>query len=296
MKEPNFFIIGAPKCGTTSLARWLSQHPEVFMSPVKEPHYFSDDFPLGNFRAYEDYQALFSYVSHSHKAVGEASVWYLRSRVAVPKIEKYTPSARYIVMLRNPVEMAPSLHWQVLFSGDETVKDFKKAWGLQDQREAGVSIPKKVRCNGVVNYRSACKLGEQLTQLYGVVGRDRVLPIFLEDLQKDIHCEWARILRFLDVSYWNDLDFKPENRATEWSMPWVREIARVYRKTLNWANIKPLGLGIFSQLKKLAIREAKWKPLDEELRRRLVHEFRDDIEIIENLTGRNLDHWKKHDA
>lgn len=99
MKEPNFFIIGAPKCGTTSLAHWLAQHPEVFMSPVKEPHYFSTDFPLTSWRDPDDYHSLFEGADTHHKAVGEASVWYLRSREAVPQIEAHYPGARYIVML-----------------------------------------------------------------------------------------------------------------------------------------------------------------------------------------------------
>ena len=163
MKEPNFFIIGAPKCGTTSLARWLSEHPEVFMSPVKEPHFFSTDFSLGDFSDENSYYALFADACPNHIAVGEASATYLRSEVAVMNIENKHRRARYIVMLRNPVDMAHSLHWQAVFSGDENAEDFEQAWRLNSKRENGQDIPPNCRDPKTVQYRRFCSLGEQLS-------------------------------------------------------------------------------------------------------------------------------------
>ena len=85
VRKPNFFIIGAPKCGTTSLATWLSGHPNVFMSAVKEPHFFNTDDRrfISTLEAYEN---LFRAASSDHCAVGEASVWYLSSTEAVRNI------------------------------------------------------------------------------------------------------------------------------------------------------------------------------------------------------------------
>lgn len=292
MKEPNFFIIGAPKCGTTSMARWLSLHPEVFMSPVKEPHHFSDDFPLGIGCDWEEYLSLFEKADPRHNAVGEASVWYLRSHEAVPRIEAAIPDARYIVMLRNPVEMAPSLHWQVLFAGDEIVKSFQKAWELQDKREAGFCIPRPARAEGVVQYRAACKLGEQLSRLYEKVGRERVVTVFLEDVERDARREWARVLTSLGLSQWAGLEFYPENRATQWRWPWVRTLSRLYSRSLKRINLSPLGWGVFDRLQRAATEEVKWEPLSYEMRRELVESFSDDIDLLAQLTGRDLSHWK----
>src|SRR5210317_560697 len=116
--KPNFFILGAPKCGTTSLAYWLSQHPNVYVSPDKEPLHYSTDFPASTPHSERSYLDLFAEATEQHIAIGEASVWYLRSKDAVANIENEIPEAKYIVMLRNPVEMAPSLHWQTVFNGD----------------------------------------------------------------------------------------------------------------------------------------------------------------------------------
>ena len=109
MKKPNFFIIGAPKCGTTSLANWLAEHPRVFFSDTKEPHFFCTDGYTG-VKTLKQYEKLFEDAKPHHLAVGEGSTHYLFSKVAVPNILVYNPDARFIVCLRNPVDMAPSLH------------------------------------------------------------------------------------------------------------------------------------------------------------------------------------------
>ena len=115
--RPNFFILGAPKCGTTSLATWLGAHPQVYMSPDKEPHYFNADDRHPGVSSLERYEQLFAGAGAEHAAVGEASVWYLYSKVAVANIEEYCQEPRYIVCLRNPVDMAHSLHEQQVVNG-----------------------------------------------------------------------------------------------------------------------------------------------------------------------------------
>ena len=142
MKKPNFFILGAPKCGTTSLAHWLALHPQIFVSPVKEPFYFNTDDQARVRFSFREYEALFAGAGAEHVAVGEASTWYLHSAVAVTAILNYSDRPKFIVMVRNPVEMAYSLHEQEIFSGQENEPIFRKAWSLQGQREKGRSIPK----------------------------------------------------------------------------------------------------------------------------------------------------------
>ena len=106
---------------------FLSKHPNVFMSPRKEPHYFCDDFPgLLGCASLDEYLALFEEASADHVAVGEASVWYMYSKVAVKNILKFNPDAKFIIMLRNPVDLVYSMHAQSLNSVDENVKDFEK--------------------------------------------------------------------------------------------------------------------------------------------------------------------------
>ena len=137
MKKPNFFIIGAPKCGTTSLAAWLAEHPNIYMSPIKEPHFFCSDFNVVIIPNEAEYYRLFKKAGDQHMAVGEASTSYLYSQVAVPRIERELPGAKYIVMVRNPVEMAYSLHEEFVFLGAEHIHDFEMAWRLSPKRRAG---------------------------------------------------------------------------------------------------------------------------------------------------------------
>ena len=110
MPIPNFFIVGAPKCGTTALCEYLKYHPNVFMSTPKEPHYFAEDFERYRHVKTEDkYLALFGDCNDRHLMIGEASVFYLRSTRAVSLIRDFNPDAKIIVMLRNPVDMVYSL-------------------------------------------------------------------------------------------------------------------------------------------------------------------------------------------
>jgi hypothetical protein len=114
LKYPNFFIVGAPKCGTTSLHYWLSQHPEIFMSEPKEPGYFCTDLheEADNFnndkkehfkyRNKDDYLKIFE--NHKNKKIiGESSVRYFHSNQAPINIKNRTIKPKIIISIRNPV-------------------------------------------------------------------------------------------------------------------------------------------------------------------------------------------------
>ena len=90
-RRPDFFILGAPKCGTTALSEYLRRHPRVFVSRPKEPHYFCADFDYyyaPGQRTEEHYLRLFAEADEGHLAVGEASVWYLYSEDAARNIAR----------------------------------------------------------------------------------------------------------------------------------------------------------------------------------------------------------------
>ena len=198
-KGPNFFILGAPKCGTTSLARWLGAHPEIFMSPIKEPHYFSTDLANRSVKSRRQYDRLFRDVTDAHRAVGEASTWYLYSRDAVPAIERELPNARYIVMTRDPVQMAHSLYHHNLRVLHEDQPTFERAWLLQEERARGQSIPSTCAEPAFLQYRDVCALGTHLQRLLDTVPADRILHLPLEAMQADTRREYQRVLSFLEV-------------------------------------------------------------------------------------------------
>lgn len=120
VKSPNLFIIGAPRCGTTSLFAALKQHPDVYTSVLKEPHFYATDLPIQPHTVSDpdDYHRLFS-ASGDQRYRTEASVWYLYSRDAPALIAKAHPDARIVVMLRNPADMLISLYDLYLRTGNE---------------------------------------------------------------------------------------------------------------------------------------------------------------------------------
>ena len=144
MTMPNFFIVGAQKAGTTSLYYYLKQHPQIYMSPRKEPHFFEgmhwDFYRPGRMALpvtdLADYQALFEGVT-DEKAIGEASASYLYSPKAPTLIKRSIPYARLIAILRNPADRAYSNFLHCVRAGRESIVDFAEALRVEEGRIKG---------------------------------------------------------------------------------------------------------------------------------------------------------------
>jgi hypothetical protein len=224
------------------------------MSAVKEPHFFNTDDRrfISTLEAYEN---LFRGASRSHWAVGEASVWYLSSTEAVRNILEYQPDARFIVMVRNPVEMAPALHAEMLVSGHENVHDFSAAWHYQEERRQGRQLPPLSWARRRFLYGDVCKLGAQLQRLLLTVPASRVLAIVLDDIAADPRGEYLRVLRFLGLKDDGRLDFAIYNKAKKLRWP------SLTRVTFDMIQIKGrigvnLGLNLWNRVFKLNTIEA----------------------------------------
>lgn len=293
MKKPNFFIIGAAKCATSSLASWLSEHPNIYMSSPKELHFFSSDifFP-GQRRSLEDYESLFFKATEQHAYVGEASVEYLRSDVAVPKILEYTSEAhpRFIVSVRNPVEMAVSLHGEMVRQGIESVTDFQTAWRLQAERHSGRSIPPLADITHV-SYGPICKVGDQLEKLFQRVDKRQILVLVLDDIRQNPQREYSRILDFLELPNDGRTDFPAKNEAHKVPV-WFARSARAVLYVKNSLGFRH-GLGILKGLKKSMSQPGGKSSITEEVRSELQEYYRDDILKLSNLLGRDFSYWLK---
>jgi hypothetical protein len=286
MRRPDLFIIGAPKCGTTSLASWLGKHPRIFMTAIKEPHYFNFDHPgYVPIRSVASYEAHFRGARVDHGAVGEASVWYLYSEVAVPEILKYSPDARFIVCLRDPVDMALSLYRQKLFSCDEHLTDFAEAWELRTDRWEGRCVTKWCREPRHLAYDRACMLGEQLERLYDRVKRNRVHTVLLEDLGRDPRGAYRRVLDFLSLPDDGRSDFPTLNSAKEFRFTALQRLIRIGATARRRLRLTSFGFG------KLNRREPRNSPLSDGLRRELAACFAKDVAKLGRLLGRDLSHW-----
>ncbi|HEX7741093.1 MAG TPA: sulfotransferase, partial [Sphingobium sp.] len=196
--KPNFFIVGAPKCGTTAWVEYLGSHPDIFISKAKEPHHFSRDFPKWNFVSrLDDYLALFA-ESGAASAVGEGSVRYLYSKVAAREIHKFDPNARILIFLRDQEDFLPSLHHQQLYNGDERIEDFEQAWRLSGQRPTH-TIPACCRERSFLDYAAMGRFHEQVARYHDLFPAEQIRIISFGDWIGDPRATYLEILAFLGV-------------------------------------------------------------------------------------------------
>jgi hypothetical protein len=288
-RRPDFFILGAPKCGTTSLAAWLAGHPAIFLSAVKEPHFFNTDDRQG-VSSLAEYERLFADARGMHAAIGEASVWYLSSATAVPNILAYQPAARFIVMLRSPVNMAPALHAEMVLGGHETVRDFRTAWHLQDARRHGECLPALSWARRRLLYGEACALGAQLDRLLGIVPRPRVLIILLEDMARAPRQEYQRALQFLGVPDDGRTAFPVHNAARAARYPGLTRALFVVAQVKRRLGIR-LHAGLWDRVAAFNMAPRPRPPLAPDMLALLRHYFSEDIAVLERLLQRDLSHW-----
>jgi hypothetical protein len=296
MRRPNFFIVGAPKCGTTSLSEYLADHPQIFVSTLKEPHFFAADFY--SFRPYyvqneQEYFQLFADAQADHLAVGEASVWYLYSSIAAKKIYEFDPAVNIIVLLRNPVDLVYALHSQYYFSLVEDVSDFESAWRLQERRKDGLNVPRGVpvanHCLELLQYGRIGRLGEQMQNLLQVFPRHQVKAIFFEDLKETTSNVYKEVLHFLGVSDYGRTTFPTINANKTKKAHRVASALQTLKQVANRAGIKNTGL--FQMMNEANTRQTAREPLSASFENELIEFFDEDIRLLANLLDRNLDHW-----
>lgn len=289
---PNFFIVGAPKSGTTALYHFLRQHPEIFMPAAKEPHFFgSADDPEVPSRTLDEYLGLFR-EGAGKPCVGEASVYYLYSREAARNIRAFNPRARIIIMLRNPVAMIPSLHRQRVYSDNETLADLDAALAAEGPRRRGeLKIPRRTNNPHALFYRDIGRYSKQVERYLDIFPRDRVHIILFDDFVADLAAVYRATLEFLEVDPTFVPVFERVNDSRSIRSPAVR---RWLERPLHKGRLRglvPFRRRIHESLQQWnTLPGDKVKPTEaqEALLRR---EFAEDIRDLSALIGRDLSHW-----
>ena len=293
---PNFLVIGAAKSGTTSLYRYLAQHPDVYMSPVKEPKFFALEGERPSFRGpgdseadavttLEGYRALFD-GANGESAVGEASPLYLYLEKAVGRIEHHVPGARFIAVLRDPVERAYSSFLHKVRDGRETTRDFAEALTLEDGR---------VR-NGWAygwHYKRRGFYHEQISRYYEAFGPEKVRVYLYEDLKRAPGDLLRDAYAFLGVddAFVPNLSLKhnasgiPKNRLVHSLLRGRNPVKTALKPLL------PEGLRrkLLVDLQRRNLEKAP--PIPPEVRRSLAEEYREDVSKLQGLIGRDLSGW-----
>ena len=292
---PDFFLVGAPKCGTTTLFRYLEANEALFLAPEKEPGFFCADLPFRHVTSEPDYAALFADAG-GERIAGEASPWYLYSRTAVPAILDRNPDARFIVLLRDPSRMAVSLYHHHRRAGIEPAPSFAAAW--QGQREGHLAEQELTqRAIPGFPYADACALGRQLRTLLDLAGAERVLPIVLDDLAQAPAEALRRACAFLQVPLCLPDRFEAHNasrvnRSELLTRLWYDATRRgpAYwrlKRAVNALGLRP-GRFLFDRV---ITREAGHRAPPAWLEAELRERFAPEVRLLEQLLGRRLDHW-----
>jgi hypothetical protein len=296
IKKPNFFIIGAPKCGTTALSEYLRTHPDVFFSDPKEPNYFNTDFSDRQRQVCNenDYLNLFKEAKDGDKAIGEGTVWYLYSREAVSNILEFNPEAKFIIMMRNPIDMFVSLYYNRLWRSSEDAKNsIEDAWNLQESRKKNRNIPRRCRDPKLLQYGEICKLGEQVERVLRLLRREKILFIFFEDFKNNTKEVYRKTLSFLNLVEDSKEVFPVINKRRIIKYEFLRDIIYFIGGFKKRVGIKKsFGvLNIFYELNKKEVKRDVC--LEQSFKNRLINYFEKDIIKLSKLTHKDLSDWLK---
>lgn len=301
--RPNLFLVGAPKCGTTALAQYLSEREDVFFCAPKEPFFLADDIPgLREMTFLPDqaaYLKLFEAADPArHAVVAEGSTAYLRSSRAVSAAQALAPDARFIAMLRDPVKIAHGFHMEQIYDRNEDVEDFETAWHLQDARARGQAISPHARVPAFLQYHETARIGEQLERFFEAVPPERRLVLLQEDLLDAPRETWAKVLAFLGLPDDGRTEFRPVNPSRKHRFPWLANLMldppgplkRPVYALRAWLvrTRPPIVEKIKASLRKEQAREALSSEFENELRALFLPE----VEKLEALLGRDLSAWK----
>lgn len=298
MKKVDFFIFGAPKCGTTAMVEYLGQHPGIFFPKIKEPHFFCEDYPgFRRITTRKDYDALFPSAAAGFDVLGDASVWYLYSVSAAEKVYDYNPASKILVMLRNPLEMLPSLHAQLIFSGRENVEDFNDAWAFTAARKQGKELPLNVLEPTHLYYDEVCKYGKQLQRLFERFPREQVKVVFFEDFKESPKELTRSVVDFLGLR--NDVDFLTPvvNKSRQHKYPRLAELLRNPPFPLSFLKRFLKSFAIIRNtvpLRRLydVMSEDADKPVvKKDVLLEIQEVYRSDWQLLSRLTGRDLSAW-----
>ena len=280
--RPNFFLVGAPRSGTTAMYSLLKQHPEVYLSILKEPHFFGTDLTVQphTIREPDLYLGLFANAGGC-KRVGEGSVWYLTSSRAAREIREFAPAAKILALLREPAEMAYSLYHLYRRTGNEDLPSFEEALAAQEERRAGRWIPAGTYFPEGLQYVEVARAADKVERFYSAFGRDRVRVILFEDFRRDNAKVYREVLEFLDIDPGFTPELDPARAAERIQLMAIRQLRQTdprVRRRMSREGIKQHT-------------GPKGQPMSPEVKARLRQIFRPDVERLGELLGRDLSHW-----
>jgi len=298
MLKPNFFLIGAPRSGTTALCKYLQEHPNIYFCNPKEPGYFAHDLNLRLIEKEEDYLALFDKADpRKHRAVGEGSTIYLYSEVAVRRISEFQPDAKYIVMLRNPIELVQSLHAHHVASGVEEVCNIDQALNMENERKSVILKPSKlIPDHRLLLYTSWAMHGGHIKRLFQQIDRTQVKVIIYDDFVSDNGIVYRDVCNFLGVGDDGRRDFEKVNASVSTKSILISQALNIFHRILvkniryHFNYHKPTGLADAIRGLNGGFASGRQR-ITEQTRLALRRVFCDDVLLLSEMLGRDLTFW-----
>lgn len=302
---PTFFLVGAPRCGTTAMCRALKENPQICFSALKETHYFSKVYPESGGCVRTEYVERFYFRRQpQHRAMGEGSVSYLYSEDALEHILDLNPDARFLVMVRNPLEMVPSFHRLMLFYLEEDVEELAEAWALQDARLSGERLPATNSDPWMLQYREMGSLGKYVDRLQQLAGEDQCRILIYDDFRRDPIEVYKQALAFVGADYDGRTEIPVRMSSRAFRSRWLHRL--LYKPPVRFGGVPAMQRlrarerqsGRRNLLRRAHKRLVRWntieraaEPLDPEMARVLREAFAPDVARLGQLTGRDLSHW-----
>ncbi len=296
---PSFFVVGAPRCGTTALSKALAGNPHVSFSKPKETHFFLEDratMPIEDVRRLylERFQPE---LARDTQAIGDGSVSYLYEPDAIRRAIAFDSRAKFIVSVRNPLDMLHSYHARLLFTLDEDEEDFSRAWDLQGERRAGRHLPRRCRTPHLLQYGDIAKLGNHIERLFEVAGRERCHVVVFDDFITNPGGVYHQLLEFIGVDDDGRREFKAKRGNAGFKSRWLQQFA-MNPPAWIFRLIDFSDAGTLKRLKALRKRLKRFNKAPEQrqalsghMRAILRNYYRNDVGKLSSLLRRDLTHW-----
>lgn len=291
-RVPNFFIIGAAKAGTTTVFNLLRQHPDVYLSKIKEPQFFCND---------EQYNMGLNYYidtyfngSESFSARGEATPHYLFYERVARRIARNIPKSnqRFVVILRNPVKRAYSLYWNMVAESIETMS-FEEAIQAEQYRIDNKYTVKQ--CSLRYTYVTSSKYAEQIRAYLKYFNKDQFVFVIFEEFIKDIEYSMKGVFEFLGLSKIDTINY--DLKSNPFGLPRLKFIHQFirkpfYLKTQMGKMIHPsIKNRISNKLIELNKKRHAYPPMSPVLKDKMMQLFKDDIKDLEIILEKDLSIW-----
>lgn len=312
-------IVGAPRCGTTTLSQFLKAHHAICFPFVKEPHFFAQndlrqlsDEALENRVQGEYLDRFFGHCEPGRRVAADASVTYLYSSEQLEPMLRLWPDSRFVIAVRDPLRMLPSLHSRLFYLGDETIRRFEDAWAAVPDRTAGRRIPASCVEPRWLRYDEAARFGTYVERFFAAVGRDRCMVMLFDDLAADPRGQYERMMRFFGLEPDSDVELRARRQGHGVRLPWLqRLLKRPPRRLRHYMagehyrqrerrtdSSAPVSVTEPDRIFAVRKRLLRWNrvplvqpPVSLDVQHQIRDRLRDEVDHLGALIGRDLSHW-----